>query len=390
MGYEQTYLKLISGQRKGPGAVVFRFFLGIAAIGYSIVIRFRNFLYNKGYFKKHQVNAVVISIGNITVGGTGKTPLVIWMCKQIQNFKSQITDYNCAVLTRGYKSQTQQQTSRIDEVAILTESCPEAEVIVNPDRVAGAIEAIDKFGAQVLILDDGFQHRRLARNLDILAIDATQPFGYERIFPAGLLREPVASLKRADAVIITRCDLIAGNELKRIEDKLVSVNPDIIIARSIHAPTDVIYLEPLVIPAEAGIQKSNEKIDSCLRRNDSAELLKGQKIFAFCGIGNPEAFLGTIRNVGAQLVGSKVYNDHYHYTGDCINDIYKQGENLKADLILTTKKDWTKIISDFRSQISDYELSLPFAYLEIEIKFLSGEDKLTHLIEKTLAGTISK
>ncbi len=369
MSYEQSYLKVISGQRKGPWGVVFRFFLGIAAIGYSIIIRIRNFLYDKGYLKAHRVDAAVISIGNITVGGTGKTPLVIRLCKQIQDFKSQISNCNCAVLTRGYKSQTQQQATRMDEVAILTESCPEAKVVVNPDRVAGAAEAINKFSAKVLIMDDGFQHRRLARDLDIVAIDAMRPFGYEKVFPAGLLREPLTSLKRADAVIITRCDQVSNDELKLIENKLISISPKMILVRSIHAPVDV---------------------QTIYERRMGVEQLKGKKVFAFCGIGNPDAFLDTIRRLGAQLVGSKVYNDHYHYTDNCIVDIHRRAENLKVDMILTTKKDWTKMISNLKSQISDSKWTLPFAYLEIEIKFLSGEDKLTHLIEKTLAGTISK
>ena len=119
------------------------------------------------------------------------------------------------------------------------------------------------------------------------------------------------------------------------------------------------------------------------------EKLKDRKVFVFCGIGNPDAFLDTVSRLGAQLAGSNVYDDHYHYTDGCLANIREQAKNLDADLILTTKKDWTKIISNLKSRISDSRLVPPFAYLEIEIKFLSGEDKLTHLIEKTLAGTIS-
>jgi tetraacyldisaccharide 4'-kinase len=175
MNYEQNYRRIISGQSSSFGTGILRFLLAIAAIGYSLVVRLRNFLYSKGLLKVHNVDAAVICIGNITVGGTGKTPLVIWLCNLIsQNYKR-------AILSRGYKARAQQSKEFKDEISILAESCPEAGVIVNPDRVAGAAEAIDKYAAKVLIMDDGFQHRRLVRDLDIIAIDATQPFGYGKL-----------------------------------------------------------------------------------------------------------------------------------------------------------------------------------------------------------------
>jgi len=370
MNYEQRYRRLISG-RGGFGACLLRILLWVVSIGYSIVVRLRNFLYSKDWFKAQHVDAAVLCIGNITVGGTGKTPLVIWVYEQIiANFKSQMSDFTCAILTRGYKATQNSKLKTqnlIDEVGVLAESCPEAEVIVNPDRIAGAAEAIGKFGAKVLIMDDGFQHRRLARDLDIVAIDATLPFGYGKMLPAGLLREPVTSLKRAGAVVITRCDQIIEAELGKLEEKLRAVNPDLVIARSIHAAVSV--------------KSADEK-------EIGFETLKGRKVFAFCGIGNPDAFLKTIQALGCELVGSKAFNDHHHYTDACLADIRTQAGELGADLVLTTQKDWTKLISDFRFQISDSQSSPPFAYLAIEIQFLAGEDKLKGLIESTLAGKI--
>ena len=378
---QESYRKLISGHKAGLGAGLLRLVLGVAAGGYSIAVRARNFLYSKEWLKVHRADAAVISVGNITVGGTGKTPLVIWLCKEIiSDSKFQISNCQCAILTRGYKTRrascvmrraknkhnTQYaiRNTEIDEPAILTESCPEVKVIVNPNRVAGAAEAINKFGAKVLIMDDGFQHRRLVRNLNIITIDGTQPFGYGKMLPAGLLREPVASLKRADAVVITRCDQVTETELSEIEKKLSAINPNIIIARSIHSPAYVKTTD-------------NQEI--------SIEHIKGKKIFAFCGIGNPDAFLNTIKTIGSELVGSKVYNDHHHYTDDCLTDIYEQAGVLKADLILTTQKDWTKI-----KRLALVKKDIPLAYIGIEIKFLAGEDKLRGLIEKTLAGKMPK
>lgn len=360
---QENYRKLISGQKAGIGTSLLRLVLGFAAAGYSITVRARNFLYSKEWLKVHRADAVVISIGNITVGGTGKTPLVIWLCKEIiSDSKFQSSNSQCAILTRGYKSRAQETKDYRDEPAILTESCPGVKVIVNPDRVAGAAEAVGNFGSNTLIMDDGFQHRRLVRDLDIVAIDATRPFGYGKMLPAGLLREPVISLKRANVVVITRCDQIAETELSEIERKLQTINPNMIISRSIHAPTSVKSMD-------------NKEI--------SLEHLKDKKIYAFCGIGNPDTFLNTIKTIGFKLVGSKVYNDHHHYTNDCLADIYEQAEHLKADLILTTQKDWTKI-----SKLASAKKDIPLAYIGIEIKFLAGEDKLRDLIERTLTGKI--
>ena len=388
---QQAYRKLISGAGNGLTRPCLCFLLSGISWFYSIIISLRNFSHSRGWLKTHRVNAVVISIGNITTGGTGKTPLVIWLCKFLQQ-----KEFRCAVLTRGYKTHTlkratsdEQRATRTDEPAILTESCPQAKVIVNPDRVAGAAEAVNRFGAKVLIMDDGFQHRRLARDLDIVVIDATQPFGYGKMLPAGLLREPVSALKRAYAAVITRCDQISESESSQIEKKLQLANPDMIIARSIHAPICVKYSKPFVIPAEAGIQKNGETMDSCASRNDSIEQLNGKNIFAFCGIGNPDAFLNTIKRLGGNLLGSKVYNDHHHYKDKDIADIYRRAAELKADLILTTQKDWTKLIFDFRFSIFDCQ-DIPLAYLAVELKFLAGEDRLTGLIEDALAGKIQQ
>jgi tetraacyldisaccharide 4'-kinase len=356
---QQSYRNLISGRSTGLVAELLRFLLGTAATGYSLIVKLRNFLYSKRWLEIHTANMLVISIGNITTGGTGKTPLVIWLCNTI-NQKSKIKNQKCevAILTRGYKT----EQNYTDEPAILAESCPQAKVIINPDRVAAARLAVGA-GANVLIMDDGFQHRRLYRDLDIVTIDATCPFGYGKLLPAGLLREPVASLKRADAAVLTRCDQISESELRQLEKELHEINPDMIIAKSIHNP----------ISAKS---TTSEEI--------TIEQLRDRKVFAFCGIGNPNAFLSTIKSIGVHLAGSKIYNDHHHYTSSDINDIYEQANRLGADLILSTRKDYAHYAAD----AMQYEI--PFAYLAIEIKFVAGEDKVKQLIEDALAGKIHK
>jgi len=372
MNYEQAYRRLVSGEITGLTAAVLRMVLSVAAAVYSLIIRARNFMYSKAMLKSYKVKAAVISVGNITAGGTGKTPLVIWLCNQItENPRFSVPSSGCAILTRGYKTTKNlklKTQNYFDEPVILAQSCPEVKVVVNPDRFAAAVEVVENSGAKVLIMDDGFQHRRLKRDLDIVTIDAMCPFGYGKILPAGLLREPIAELKRADVVVITRCDQVCEAELSQIEKKLRLTNPGIIIAKSMHKPICA------------------KSIDN---RQIGLEELRNKKIFAFCGIGNPDAFLGTIKGLGADTAGSKVYNDHHYYTENDIAEIHEKAKEFKADFILTTQKDWTKIITGFRSLIADYHDAL-FAYLVIELKFLAGQDKITRLLEETLSGKISK
>jgi len=342
---------------------ILRFLLRLISLPYKLVIVIRNFLYTRGWLKVRCVDAIVISIGNITTGGTGKTPFVIWLCEYL--LKNEI---KCAILTRGYRTtgnlklKTQNYS---DEPGILAESCPQAKVIVNPDRVAGANEAVNKHGAEILIMDDGFQHRRLARDLDIVTIDATRPFGYGKLLPAGLLREPVDSLKRADAVVITRSDQVTEPELDKIEAKIQKIKPDMIIARSVHSAV-------------------------CARTTGDKEFgleqLKGKKVFAFCGIGNPDAFVNMIKGLGANLVGTKIYDDHYHYTKRDIEDIYGWAKEQKAELILTTQKDFSKLPIEKRHNGAD----ITSGYLVIELKLVSGEDAITELIKEAIAGKMAK
>jgi tetraacyldisaccharide 4'-kinase len=363
---QEFYYKLVSGQKKGLTAVLLRTILVVAATIYALIIRLRNLLYDKDILKAQRIKIPVISIGNITLGGTGKTPLVVWLCNLLQQ-----RNLSCAVLTRGYKTHTTRHITSnensdaiTDEPALLYENCHNVEIIVDPDRVAGAAKAISKFGSKILIMDDGFQHRRLVRDLDIVTIDATRPFGYEKIFPAGLLREPITSLRRAGAVVITRCDQISENELDKIKQRLRSVNPNILVAQAIHAAVNI---------------KSRDNTET------SIEQLKGVRIYGFCGIGNPNAFFNTIETLEAVIVGSKIFNDHYKYTPASLEDIYSQARIAEADLILTTQKDWTKI-----KHLEPVKKDIRLAYLAIEIKFIADQDKLTCLINDTIEGKITK
>jgi tetraacyldisaccharide 4'-kinase len=346
---ENRYRKLVAGDIDGFGAKLLRAFLKLASYPYAAAIGARNFCYDKGLVKSSGAPVPVISIGNLTVGGTGKTPLTIWLCNKLAEKRLKV-----AVLTRGYKMGKQWLS---DEPAEINKNCRGVKVIVNPDRVAGATTAIRKYGAQILIMDDGFAHRRLRRDLDIIVVDATCPFGFGELLPAGLLREPLTALKRADAAILTRCDLVKEGELTQIEDRLCAFNPQLTIARTMHSP--------------AAVRMSGAE-------DSEPAGLTGRQIFAFCGIGNPDAFFRQLANLKLNIAAQRIYNDHHSYSSDDIADIYEEAKYLGANLILTTQKDWIKAAP----LAPEYEI--PLAYLAVKLEFLGGEDKILGLIGKTL------
>lgn len=342
-----TYRKIVSGQDQRPGIGILRVLLGAVAQVYGLVMRGRNLLYALRVLRSRTAGVPVISVGNITTGGTGKTPLVIWLCSYLRN-----KGLHCSILTRGYKSQPDQIT---DEPALLARACLDTDVIVNPNRVAGAQKAVSVHHAQALVLDDGFQHRRLKRDLDIVAVDATCPFGYGRVLPAGLLREPKRGLSRADAVIITRFDQVDEEQMQQLEQEIQKISPSIPIAKAAHKHTGAVTFQ-------------NEKLD--------LEELRSKKIFAFCGIGNPNAFFRCLEQNDLSLTDTQIFDDHHAYTQEEMRAIFERARSCGAEMILCTQKDWVK-----SALLSPEEEGLVFAYLAMELDFLEGLDKITSLID---------
>ena len=348
---QNAYRNLISGKSSGFLSVLLRAILRGMSCIYGVVIRVRNLLYNSGLIKGGKAAVPVISIGNITAGGTGKTPLVVWLANILAS-----KGMSCAILTRGYKAEHGKLT---DEPAILAKSCPAAKVLVNSKRTESAAKAVEKYGADVLVMDDGFQHRKLKRDLDIIAIDATCPFGYGRLLPGGLLREPKSAIRRADAVVITRYDQVPREQVAIIVEQLRKINSRIAIAKASHKHPYAKMLKG----EEIGIEE-----------------LKAKKIFAFCGIGNPDAFMDNLKGYNMEVVGSKIYNDHHDFTRVDITDICEEARYLGADIILSTQKDWVK--TALLLSPSD---EIDFAYLALELEFADGADKLEELIDKTIS-----
>src|SRR5438876_5539483 len=198
---------LISGRARGVGSSLCRLALSVASGPYGSAVHLRNWCYDRGWLPTHRPPVPVISVGNLTAGGTGKTPCVEYLARFLQ-----ARGLRPAVLSRGYRGNGRPN----DEALILEANLPDVPHLQGKDRVTRASQAVRVFGADVLILDDGFQHRRLRRDLDLVLIDAMNPWGHGRLLPRGLLREPISSLRRADAVIVTRLDQAQPAEIERI------------------------------------------------------------------------------------------------------------------------------------------------------------------------------
>jgi len=342
--------KLVTCENPPMGYKLLRSVLAILSLFYRIAVFVRNKLYDFSILKTKKVDAAVISVGNITTGGTGKTPLVAYL----SNYFTSIGTAT-AVLTRGYKAK---KNDFADEPAMLVKAAPKAKVIVNPDRFAGAKKAISEHDTKLLIMDDGFQHRRLARDVNIVAIDATEPFGREKILPAGLLREPVDSLKRADAVIITRINQSQPEKIDQIKDRISGINPGIVFATAVHKP----IFAKLIKGKRISLDELAEK-----------------KVYAFCGIGNPDAFFQTLAELFLNIVGTKVYNDHHNYTDTDIETICRNGRYKQADMIITTQKDWVKT-----ALLCMEKFDIPIAHLAVELEFIDGRQEIINLIESAV------
>jgi tetraacyldisaccharide 4'-kinase len=344
---QQQFHDIVTGRDKSLKAAVLRFLMLISSRFYLLCVNIRNLLYDWKILRVENAGKPVISIGNITAGGTGKSPTVILLCKYLTD-----KGLKTAVLTRGYKG----TADTADEPEMIAQRCQDSMVVVNKDRVAGAKEAVEK-KADVLIADDAFQHRRLGRDMDILCIDATEPFGYEMPLPAGLLREPLAQLKRAHAAVITRGDQVPAYNLTRITSVLQEYNPDICVAESRHRPVEVVYADGSTHDANA---------------------LKAAGVVIFCGIGNPESFKKTVEACGADIKACEFFDDHHAYSASDLRRIVEKQTQTGADIILTTEKDWVKI-----ARIADNPLPEKMSgYLKIEIEITEGKELLLGKIDE--------
>ncbi len=337
---QQQVRDILSGTKRGVGARVLRGALGAASFPYACAMHVRRWAYGRGLCGARSVSVPVICIGNITTGGTGKTPMVAWVVRQLKDAAKHPT-----VLTRGYKS----VGGKSDEAELLKRLC-NVPVIVNPDRVAGARETIIG-GADVCVMDDGFQHLRIRRDLDIVLIDAANPFGYGWCLPRGLLREPLSALRNADAIVITRSDSVDAGDLERLQDRLSVLTTGASIHQGVHRPTKV-------------IDENGDEL--------SLDVLTGKNICAFCGIANPDSFFALLEQLGAELVNRCAYDDHVEYTASVTDDLRRLTGKAEIDAYVTTQKDLVKL--------SVRSLGKPVWTLAAEMEIVGGEAELSERI----------
>lgn len=329
---------------------------------YGAAVKIRSHLYRKGARKTQRVGAPVISVGNITTGGTGKTPLVEWIASQLAE-----RGHRICILTRGYRRANPSQRVIVsdgeqivvdtgqsgDEAMILARSLlTKAAVVCDANRVAGAHWAIENLNPDVLILDDGFQHVRIARDLNIVAVDATNPWGNGRLLPAGILREPIDSLSRAGCIIVTR----TGDALDARLHEQIRQATDAPIFR---APTVIRRITTLASP----------EIDS-----DKGTLLR-QSLAAFCGIGNPNAFFKQLCDEGFDLRHTEAFRDHHKYSQTDIDGLSRRAAEAGAPALITTAKDAVKL--------GAMRFTLPCYVVEIEMR-IEKADRLLALIEQAI------
>jgi tetraacyldisaccharide 4'-kinase len=346
----RRFREIVSGQRRTLGATFFRAVAGLAETPMRWAVAWRNRRYDRGAARIERVPAPVISIGNLTLGGTGKTPLVAWIAQEIERAGRGVT-----LISRGYGGQGSEQNDEARELALRLPHVPHWQ---NPDRVAAARQALAAHPEHVLVLDDAFQHRRIARDLDLVLLDASEPFGYERLFPRGTLREPPTALARSQAVILTRADLLAAEGRAEVRARVARLAPQAAWGEVCFSPRQFRNTAGEVQPLAA---------------------LQGRPVLAFCGIGNPAGFEHTLQTAGLRVLGMQVFRDHQPYGGAELAQLAKWAQNhASAAAIVCTLKDLVKLEPTAIA-------GLPLWALEVQVEFLTGEAELRNRLSETLA-----
>jgi len=343
----RPYRRIVSGE-SGWWFAPIRGLLRVGEWCYAGAVSRRNRFFDQGGVIV-RLPVPVISVGNLTVGGTGKTPLVMELVSRLEQRKG-----NPAVVSRGYGSKDGEPN---DEEILIRSRCPGVICVSNPDRVQAGRTACERFAANVIVLDDGFQHRRLHRDLDIVLIDATCPFGYDHLLPRGLLREPVSSLRRADAILITRCDQASAARLADISRRLHQTTHRACVLRCRTRVIDLVTL------------------DGAPWRGS----LAGARVAALAAIGNPSAFACTIQSLGANVVQARWFPDHHQYRSRDIRRWLSPSQTPAHDLVVTTEKDAVKL-----RQVDGLRLDA-FVVVRIAMEFMDhGEVELMSLMDRVL------
>jgi len=358
-------------------------FLFAISIVYGGLIKLREALYKKGILQSKRLPCPVVSIGNITVGGTGKTPMTVYVAELIRRF-----GYKVAIVSRGYKGKAEKTGGVVcdghkicmepdqagDEPFMMAKRLRSVPVIVGKDRFRAGMLAVKEFNPDFVLLDDGFQHLRLYRDIDLVLLDFNSPFGNGNLLPRGILREPASSLSRADALILTRSDSAPGSIKANLLDRLMYFSQKRSVYITFHAP--YIYK---VVKAVGDM----EHIDLSKSRDWDSEIIKGRNVFAFSGIARNQDFKHTVESFGCDVRGFAGFPDHHKYSYEDINKILRSAKDAGVEIVCTTEKDYARmghskswpidlVIIGIEIAFGDYEAAFN-AYIQNRLSELEGE-----------------
>lgn len=386
---KESFQDLISGTRNGVGATLFRALARSVAAPYSFVVRTRNRLYDVGVLRSERVARPTVAVGNLTLGGVGKTPFIGWLAE----FFSE-NGCNPGFVSRGYRAEKQRELfAKIDaqaenspqnaESALpspfaqflqlndegreLTLRFPQIPHFQSPNRVDAANALLSaRPETDVLLLDDAFQHRKIARDLNVVLLDALDPFGGGRVFPAGFLREPTSGLRRADAVLLNRADLIAENDRETIRRRVTKLAPNAVWAEIAQTPR-------FVYCPDADVSRRFIQTDY----ENWRETFGNRRFVAFCGLGAPAGFRRTLEARRLEIAEFLEFPDHCAYGDAELTQIAQTLTTLNADALLTTAKDYVKLANLAIS-------GKPIFALGIGVEFLSNEAKFRALLRSRI------
>jgi len=374
---ETFVLEVIFDERRDWKANLTRAALFGGSKIFQVAVKIRRWLYNFRILRDKTLGVQVIAIGNLTVGGTGKTPVVEKFARELRD-----AGRNVAILSRGYRSKPAPLHTRLlnkillredqtpprvvsdgksllldsemagDEPYMLASNLKDVVVLVDKDRVKSGRYAIEKFGCDTLLLDDGFQYWDLrGRRHDVVLIDRQQPFGNEHLLPRGTLREPPSHLARAHTIFITKSD----GKTAELRERIASLNSTAAVIECIHQP---LYFEDVFTGERKGL-----------------DLLAGKKVASLSGIAQPESFEQSLVKLGGELVYSKRFADHHRFTQQEILNAINRAKKRQAEIIVTTQKDAVRFPKIDRRDV-------PFYFMRVEIKIVAGANDFQDCVRK--------
>jgi len=380
-GFEAYSIDVIFGRREDTGAAVYAAFLQALSYLFSGIVQARLWLYRQRILHDQPLGCLVVVVGNLTVGGTGKTPVVEKFARALRDRGRRV-----AILSRGYKSKkpplwrrgwnwlthASAPPPRVvsdgttvlldseqagDEPFMLARNLPGVVVLVDKDRVKAGTYAIKRFGCDTLVLDDGFQYLPLKGSLNLLLVDKTNPFGNGHLLPRGILREPIKHLRRASYIFLTKSD---GRRDDEIETLFRQHNPDADVIECAHRPQ---YLHRFGVATDSTDQRQ------------PLSFLRGRRVGAFCGIAAPESFEKFLRDLGADLRFSRRFLDHYRFGSEDLTSVFEEATEKRVDCIVTTEKDAVRLADDLVCPV-------PLYHLRLEIEIIRGAADFDEAVER--------